>query len=428
MMPKSLMSTIIYDQLAEIKRPVNVVPRDIYNLALSFHGSSALVIKGIRRCGKSTMLKQIINARFPESFFYFNFDDDRISGFVVEDFQALIETFIELFGEKKNVFFDEIQNIRGWELFINRLLREGYTVFITGSSSNLLSRELGTHLTGRHVDVELYPFSFTEFLRSKNIYLSRMKGYSTPEKATMSREFKEYSSGGGMPEAVVSGNSTVLLHLISDIIQKDIMNRYSLRKLPEIRNILRFLMANVSSEITYRSLSRSLGLRSENTVKKYIEYLEETYLIFEVKRFDRKLKMVDKNPRKIYCVDNGIILKNLPNFSKNEGALLENVVAVQLKRTGKEFYYYRHDSNAEVDFVVPADRKLIQVCYELNMNNMDREIRGLVKASREIKTEKFLILTMDQEQVLKQEDFTIDVKPVWKWLVEDDAEHGQTNW
>ncbi|MHB1709640.1 MAG: ATP-binding protein [Thermoplasmataceae archaeon] len=418
MIQKSLLRTVIQDQLTEIERSDHIVPRDAFDLGLSYNGTSAFVIKGIRRCGKSTMLKQIIRSRFRDSFFYFNFDDERISGFTVEDFQILMETFVELFGDNKNVFFDEIQNVRGWELFINRLLREGYMVFITGSNSNLLSMELGTHLTGRHVDMELYPFSFLEFLRARNIDFSG-DDYSTQRKGKATRLFNEYFSSGGMPESVVSGNSTVLIQLINDIIQKDVMNRHNIRKFPEIRDILRFLMSNVSNEITYRSISRNLAVKSENTVKKYIEYLQETYLIFEVRRFDRKLKRAGRNPRKVYCVDNGIILRNIPDFNKNNGALLENIVAIHLKRTGREFYYYRHESNAEVDFVLPVDRELIQVSYELNDQNMDREIRGLERASGEIDANRLLILTMDQEREISRNGLKIEVKPVWRWLVEN---------
>lgn len=415
-MQKSLLRTIIQDQKNEIERLDGIVQRDAFNIGLSYNGTSAFVIKGVRRCGKSTMLKQIINRKFKDSFFYFNFDDERIIGFVVEDFQVLMETFIELFGDIKNVFFDEIQNVKGWELFINRLLREGYRVFITGSNSNLLSMDLGTHLTGRHVDLDLYPFSFAEFLRAKNIEFSG-GNYSTQSRALLSKLFNEYFSSGGMPESIIFGNNVILIQLINDIIQKDVMNRYSIRKFSDLRNILRFLMSNVSNEITYRSLSRSLDVKSENTIKKYIEYLQETYLIFEVRRFDRKLKRAGKSPRKVYCIDNGIILRNIPGFSRNNGALLENIVAVQLKRIGTEFYYYRHESNAEVHFLIPEKREVIQVCYELNEINMEREIRSLQKVSEEIDAKRFLILTLDQEREIIRNGLKIEVMPVWKWLL-----------
>ncbi len=422
MLLKSLMRTIISDQLIEIKHQDHIISRDVYSMALTYEGNSALVIKGVRRVGKSTLLKQIINTRFPASFFYFNFDDERVYGFGVEDFQVLIETFIELFGESKNVFFDEIQNVRGWELFINRLLREGYKVFITGSNSNLLSQELGTHLTGRHTDLELYPFSFAEYIRSRELRVSEKGVYTSNEKGILLREFKRYYSTGGMPETIVSGNDSAILQLTNDIIQKDIMTRYMVRKPLEIRNILRFLLGSVSSETTYRALARSLGVKSEKTVGKYIDHLKETYLILEVGRYDRKLKNVNRNPRKFYCVDNGIILKNVPSFIENRGGMLENIVAVQLKRTGKEFYYYRHKSDTEVDFILPEDRVMIQVCYELNERNKEREVRGFAKAANEIKATKLLILTMEQEQSITSGGLNIEVKPVWQWILENNLE------
>ena len=418
MLPKSLISTVISDQLIEIKQIDHIVPRDIYSTVLKYGGDSALVIKGVRRSGKSTLLKQIINNRFPASFFYFNFDDERVYGFAVEDFQILIETFIELFGRSKNVFFDEIQNVRGWELFINRLLREGYKVFITGSNSNLLSRELGTHLTGRHVDLEIYPFSFAEFIGSKGLHVPEKGAYTSYERGLLLGEFKKYFSIGGMPDAVVSGNDLGVLQLTNDILQKDIMIRYNLRKPMEIRSILRFLLGVVSSETTYRSLARSLGTKSEKTVGKYVDHLEETYLIFKVMRYDRKLKNTSRNPRKFYCIDNGIILKNVPSFIENKGGLLENIVAVQLKRIGREFYYYRHKSDVEVDFILPEDRVMIQVCYDLNERNREREVRGFIKANNETKAKRFLILTMEQEQSISSGGLTIEVKPVWQWLLE----------
>ncbi|MBU0661884.1 AAA family ATPase, partial [Candidatus Micrarchaeota archaeon] len=159
------------------------VPRSVFPEIADYKGTSAFIVKGLRRCGKSTLLKQIIEAKFRGDFYYFNFDDERIFGFGAEDFQTLMEAFIEQFGKRKNVFFDEIQNIKGWELFVNRILRQGYRVFITGSNANLLSKELGTHLTGRHVDIELYPFSFTEFLNANNAKIPKKAFYSTEEKA-----------------------------------------------------------------------------------------------------------------------------------------------------------------------------------------------------------------------------------------------------
>jgi predicted AAA+ superfamily ATPase len=337
----------------------------------------------------------------------------------VDDFQNLIETFIELFGRRKNVFFDEIQNVRGWELFINRMLREGYRVFITGSNSNLLSQELGTHLTGRHIDLELYPFSFQEYLRAKDLQKIVEGDYNTSARATLSAEFNKYFLTGGMPEVVLSGEAAILTHLINDVIQKDIVTRYSVRKPAEIKKILRFILANVSNETTYRGLTIATDSKSENTVKKYIQYLEETYIIFEVSRYDKKLRRRDKNPKKFYCIDNGIIINNVPTFIENKGGLLENMVAINLKRMQKEFYFFRDKDQSEADFVIPSERQIIQVCYELNEQNRKREIKGLVRARREINAEKFLIITLNQEESIKLDGLTIDVEPIWLWLAKN---------
>ncbi len=420
MISRSILRTVIADQLREFNLLKDSVPRSILQTAISYTGTSAFVIKGVRRCGKSTLLKQLIKVKFKDNFFYFNFDDERIAGFKAEDFQPLMETLIEAFGERKNIFFDEIQNVRGWELFVNRILRHGYRVFITGSNANLLSKELGTYLTGRHVDIELYPFSFAEFLRAQKTEVPKKGFYTTEQKALFLKYFKKYLSGGGMPEMVVFSNDAVLTQVLNDIIQKDIVSRYSVRKPAELKSVLKFLIANAANPITFRSIINNFGIQSSNTAQKYVGYAEETYLIFLVRKFEKKIKKFDKNPKKIYCVDNGIITKNMPSVIEKRGAMLENIVAVQLKRLGKEFYYYKGKTGTEIDFVIPAEKEAIQVCYELREDNEEREINGLVKAMRETGARKAIILTLEQEQKLKQQNKKIVIKTVWQWLLENE--------
>ncbi|MFH1224316.1 MAG: ATP-binding protein [Candidatus Diapherotrites archaeon] len=420
MISKGILRTVIADQLKELDSLADSVPRTIFPAAVSYSGASALVVKGVRRCGKSTLLKQLIKAKFENDFFYFNFDDERIGEFRAEDFQQLMETLIEAFGEKKNIFLDEIQNIKGWELFANRILRQGYRVFLTGSNANLLSKELGTHLTGRHVDLELYPFSFAEFLKAKKAEIPKKGIYSTAQRALLSKAFKEYLSKGGMPEVVVFSNEAILAAVLADIMRKDICERYGVRKPGELKAVLNFLIANSANPMTYRSITGNFGIQSANTVQKYIEYAEETCLVFTVRKFERKLKRFDKNPKKVYCIDNGIIVKNAPGMAEKKGALLENTVAVHLKRLGKEFYYFK-GINSEADFVVPAEKRAIQVCYELNSENKERETRGLIEAMRETKAAAGLILTLEQEQELTIQNKKISVKPVWQWLLEEKA-------
>jgi len=421
MISKAILSRVVLDQLDDFIRLKDTVPRSILKKAISYSGASAFVIKGARRCGKSTLLKQLVHEKFNQNFFYFNFDEERIANFKVEDFQSLMEVFIELFGDKKTVFFDEIQNISGWELFINRLLRQNYHVFITGSNSNLLSKELGTHLTGRHVDLELYPFSFVEYLRARKIEPNK-KYYSTKDVAVFSKKFKEYLKGGGMPEKVVFNNEAILSQVITDITQKDIVNRYDLRKPAEFKAVLNFLISNAAHPITYRAIRNNFEIKSVTTVQKYVQYAEETYLIFLVNKYEKKTKLLNKNPKKVYCVDNGIITKNTPTMKEQDGDLLENTVALHLKRLNKEFYYYSTKNKSETDFVVPSEKQAIQVCYELNDRNKEREINGLVNAMKELKTKTGLILTLDQEQELDHKGDKIIVKPVWQWLLENEPE------
>ncbi len=335
MISKATLGTVIKDQLEEFVDIKNAVPRSIFEKAIAYSGASAFIIKGVRRCGKSTLMKQIIGQKFGKNFFYLNFDDERISSFLSDDFQGLMEVFIENIGKKKNVFFDEIQNITGWELFVNRLLRQGYHVFITGSNSKLLSKELGTHMTGRHVDIELYPFSFTEFLQAQKIETQPKSFYSTEETAQLSKKFKEYMANGGMPEVIVYSNYGMLSQILNDIIQRDIVTRYNIRKVAQFKAVLNFLIANCANPTTFRAIINNFQIKSANTVQKYIEYAEETYLVFTIKKFEKKMKIFDKNPKKIYCIDNGIITKNTPSISNSNRGLLENTVAIHLQRTGK---------------------------------------------------------------------------------------------
>jgi len=419
MIDKAILGTIAKDQLNEFHRLKDTVERTLLKSIRSYSGSSAFIVKGIRRCGKSTLLKQIVKSKFTDNFYYFNFDDERLVAFKTADFQALMEVMLEIYGQKAAVFFDEIQNIEGWELFINRILREGYQVFLTGSNATLLSKELGTRLTGRHVDIELFPFSFTEFLKAKHLQPQNTY-YSTEEKAAMAKAFDEYLELGGMPEVVVFSNDAVLTHVLSDIVQKDIVNRYRIRDIRELRMIVNFLIANIANPITYRSLKDNFEFKSAYTVQKYVQYLEETYVIFTVKRFDEKIKRLDKNPKKVYCIDNGLVTKNSPSIQDKKASLLENLTAVQLKRLGKEIFYFKSQSGQEADFIIPAENTAIQVCYQLTPANREREIKGLLEASNKLKNAKLLIITRDQEDVITVKGQTISIKPAWQWLIESE--------
>lgn len=417
MIPKTILGTILKDQAQQFALLTDTVPRSILPFASTYQGSSAFVIKGLRRCGKSTLLQQISMARSPQDHLYFNFDDERITGFTADDFQTLIEVSIELFGAKNHLYFDEIQNVPGWEVFINRMLREGHCTYITGSNAHLLSSELGTYLTGRHTDIELYPFSFTESLRAQKMDTPTKGIYSTEEKALNLRTFKEYFAYGGMPEVVVHKNEAILSQVVNDIIHRDIVTRHNIRKPTELKNVIRFLIANTANAITYRSIQNNFRIKSANTIQKYIDYAEETYLLFSVHKYEPKIKQFDKNPKKIYCIDPGVVAHNIPLVG-NQGAVLETIVAIQLKRLGIPFYYFSEArTNAECDFVVPAQRHAIQVCYQLHTNNRERETKGLIEALKLLNTDQGYLLTLDQEEQFVRDGKTIVVKPVWQWLL-----------
>ncbi|MBI4182196.1 MAG: ATP-binding protein [Candidatus Aenigmarchaeota archaeon] len=417
MIAKSLLETVVRDQRQEFAALGKTVSRTMLHSMLAYRGTAACVVKGVRRCGKSTLLQQLMAAKYPDDFYYVNFDDERVADFTKEDFQPLMETLLEAFGKKTVIFFDEIQNVRGWELFVNRLLREGNRVFLTGSNAHLLSRELGTHLTGRHVDVELFPFSFAEFLRARGD--EPRPPWSTAERVRLKKALLDYLDRGGMPEAVVMENDQLAAQLLQDIMQKDILGRVSIRKPAEMRSVLRFLIANAGNPATVRSLMNNFGIRSANTLQKYIACAEDSYLVFTVRRFDRKIKRLDRSPRKVYCIDTGMVFRISPGVTERRDALLENAVAVHLKRLGKEAYYYR--GGGETDFVLPRDRLALQVCTEVTARNKERELRGLREGMRAIKATRGLILTLDQEETRGK----VRMLPVWRWLLEQEGPQGK---
>ncbi|MDO8647206.1 MAG: ATP-binding protein [Candidatus Diapherotrites archaeon] len=362
----------------------------------------AAVISGVRRCGKSTLLKQL--TKETKTFYYFNFEDSKIAGFELSDFQRLDETLTEEFGENGVYFFDEIQNIPKWELFVREKLDKKRHFVITGSNASLLSKELGTRLTGRHLRFELFPFSFTEFLKFK-------------EKKASVESFEEYLSKGGFPEYLKNERDGILQELLNDIMARDIIVRYGLRNLKTLRELAVYLLSNIGKEFSYTKLKETFQLGSVNTAISFISYFEDSYLLFTVPRFDYSLKKQQANPKKIYAIDNGFAKVNSITFSKDRGKMLENAVFLQLRRNFRDIYYY--SGKKECDFLIKEKEKItqaIQVCYELTEENKEREINGLLEAMEKFKLKKGMILTLKQKDEIKQADKTIIVKPAWEWL------------
>ena len=363
----------------------------------------ATIISGIRRCGKSTLARQFLKSKKPVYYLYF--EDVALAEFEVKDFVRLDEVFHEVLGEKGVYFFDEIQNVVGWEVFVRQLVDKNEEVLITGSNASMLSKELGTRLTGRNLKYELFPFSFNEFLRFKN-------------KSASIKSFEGYLELGGFPEYLKTNDKDILRNLFQDIFYRDIIVRNNIRNEADLKSLLAYLSSNIGKNFSYTKLRDSLGIKSVHTVQQFISACENAYLFFTVNKFDYSVKKQLTNSKKIYCIDNALLKLNSFSVSSDSGRLLENLVFLELRKRQKEVFY--HFEKKECDFVIKEGTKItqaIQVCYLLNDENKQREISGLLEAMEIYKLKEGLLLTNNQEDVLEIEGERIILKPVWKWLL-----------
>lgn len=364
----------------------------------------ASIITGIRRCGKSTLQLQIQKKYFAKKGLFLNFEDPRLSGMEASDFERL---YAEIIERKANIlFFDEIQIVKGWEIFANQLLRENYNLFITGSNASLLSKELGTHLTGRHLSTELFPFSYNEFLTYKHL---------EPGEET----FLNFLQSGGMPDYLRTGISKILNDILDDILVRDIAVRHGVRDVSSLRQLAVYLISNIGNLVSANSLTGMFGLKSSTTFLDYFSYLKDAYLMDFVPLFNYSIKKQIRNPQKIYAMDLGIYHQNKIAFSPNTGHLLENAVFLHLRRKNDEIYYFQN--KGECDFITAkrgAPENLYQVCAEINSMNIQRETEGLFEAMRYFKKEKALIITQNQTDMFRKDNLTIEVIPAWKWMTE----------
>jgi len=400
MITKEIITGVIKSQVETLKSLDYGTLRDCQ---IKINKSFALIITGIRRCGKSTFLHQILKKE--NISYYINLEDPRLEGFGLSDFNKVELIMKELYGEKGIYFFDEIQNIEKWEKFIRYLIDKKERVVITGSNASLLSRELGTKLTGRYLQTEMFPFSFKEFLTMRNL------------KPSLS-SFEEYFYKGGFPEYIKDNDPEIHHRLLSDIIIKDIVVRYGIKNNQILNKIIIYLISNIGNEFSFNSIKNMLEIKSVQSVIDYISYFENSYLIFTVPRFNYSYKKQQINPKKIYSIDNGFSYNNSASFSKDKGKMLENLVFLGLRKKYKNIYYY-HEKK-ECDFIVKEKEKItqvIQVCYDLNEECNDREINGLKEALAEFKLEEGLILTFNQEDNFIIDGKKIIVKPVWKWML-----------
>jgi len=413
MISKKEISQIIADQ-----QMLGFKQEDLQRLSSGFSDSEVAVISGVRRCGKSTLLHEI-RSKNTEKDYYFNFDDERLVNFSVDDFQLLYEVFIELFGKQSTFYFDEIQNVSGWERFVRRLHDYKNKVYITGSNASMLSRELGTHLTGRYYQQELFPFSFKEFLAFHKRVIPKKSFFNTEDKVQLHSDFTSYFTKGGFPAYLQSGNNQYLKSLYESIIYRDVMVRNGLTNEKEIIELVHYIASNTSKLFSYNSLTKIIGVKNATTVKNYLSFLENTYLLFIVNKYDFSVKKQIQNPKKIYFIDLGLVRELGFHHSEDKGRLLENLVFIELRRRGKEVYY--HSQKHECDFVIKEKNRIveaIQISWSVyNPSTREREIEGLLEALTCYKLREGLILTDDEEDEFTIKDFTIKVIPTWKWLL-----------
>ncbi len=412
-MDKQTLQEIIVDQFN-----FRFKETDLKRLELKSDDKEIIVLSGVRRCGKSTLLQEIRDTNEQKDY-YLNFDDDRLLRFSVDNFQMLLEVFVEMFGKQTVFYFDEIQNIKGWERFVRRLYDYGNKVYVTGSNASMLSKELGTHLTGRYYQIELFPFSFSEYLRYLDIQVDRKKILSTDGKSNIKAKFNSFFKQGGFPAFLQSGNRQYLKSLYESILYRDVMVRNGLTNEKEVLELVYFIASNPAKLVSYNSLTKAIGVKNATTVKNYLSYLQDTYLVFLVNKYDRSLKKQLQNPKKAYFIDLGLIKELGFQHSEDNGRLLENIVFVELKRRAKEVYY--HNDKKECDFVIKEKNQIveaIQVSWSLyDENTRKRELNGLLDALNCYGLSEGMVLTDTDEEIIQTGGCKIHVKPVWKWML-----------
>lgn len=414
MINSNFLEQVILDQADTFKRKDSGITRDI-DFEKHLKTAQITVISGIRRSGKSTLLKQF--SQYYPSFYYLNFDDERLVDFSVSDFQTLMITFQKLYPAKV-IFLDEIQNVPKWERFVRRIFEEGYKIFLTGSNAKLLSSELATHLTGRYLKLELYPFSFKEFLSFQKITPEKI---TSEKKAAILKSLDKFLQDGGFPEYVKTQNKEALAQIFEDIIYRDLLSRFKIRETKNFKLLVNYVFSNFTGEISYNSIKNILDFKSATTVKNYVDFVRESYLAFELFKYDHSLKKQYVSNKKVYVIDNGLRNAVAFSISPDSGKLLENAVFLELARRGKEIFYYREKK--ECDFLVRAGMKVteaIQVTKALDGAKTEkREIEGLSEAMEKFKLKTGLIITQEQEEEERKIDGkSIKIVPIWKWLLE----------
>ena len=410
------MKRVMLDQKAYFLNRNNLIYRDI-DYDLYSRTSQIVVISGVRRCGKSCLMalfRQKMNLSEKE-FCYLNCDDERL---LLDDLllDQLHTLHLEMYGTKPVFFFDEVQMVPHWEKFVNRMYECGHKVFVTGSNARLLSSEIATTLTGRNRVITLFPFSFKEYLRFKG-HEYQLNALTTVAKAQLLADLNAYQKTGGFPLVVQENDIEILNAWFQDILYRDVVSRYRLSQVKELRQMAIYLFSNVGKPFSYSTLQKVSELKSTNSVSNYLQYLEQSYLFFYLPKFDYSVKKQMLNSKKLYVIDAGAINRLGFHFSEEKGRLLENTVYLELLRQGKEVYY--HKGKKECDFVVFENGQIveaIQVTDKLTNQNKDREVGGLKDALETYHIENGKIIVYDRDNSLT-EGIDVPVVSAWQWLL-----------
>lgn len=366
---------------------------------LDVRSSQATVLTGVRRCGKSTLQTQLM--RRSEKAFYCNLEDTRLFGMGPDDFSSFLSVLDELTDSGQPVFLDEVQEIDQWQRLVRTLLDRGRTVCVTGSNASLLGRELGAKLTGRHLSFEVFPFSYREYL-------------SFTGKDPGAESFRGYLQDGGFPVFLAEGRDQALQELLRDVVQRDVALRHGLRETRHVMNLVLFLLANTGQPLSFQNLTKNLAIPTVGQTSRYMEFLQDAYLIFTVPKYSESFKKRVIAPAKYYAIDNGLRRANSPQLQPDWGHRLENAVALHIRSTSRDLYYAAERDLWECDFITPD--AAIQVCVELTPANLGREVRGVVEGVRLCGSRRALVVTLDQADHLQEDGVKIEVIPAWRWM------------
>lgn len=386
---------------------------------IGFEKQANYVFTGPRRAGKTFCLYQIIQTKHTttDDFLFINFEDERLIEFDYHDFDLLLEAYYQLFEGKPVLFFDEIQNIPGWEKFCRRMADNGHKLYITGSNANMLSAEIATTLGGRFLIKEISPLSFKEFLQFNDIVLQKHFQY-TGQKTEVVKHMEQFLTYGGLPECIkYSDKRSYLSNIFQKVFYGDIIARYKLKNDFALKMLIKKIAESVNNETSFnriKNIINSTGIKvGTATLIEYFNYLEDSFLVFSIKNYASKFTERETK-KKFYFIDTGVL--NL-FLIKQDSKLLENAVYLALKKSyASEIYYYKR--KYETDFYVPESGQLIQVCYSIkDYETKHRELNALKAAMNDLNLKESLIITYDEEEEITDNEFDIKVVPFWKWVL-----------